>query len=507
MPDAVLGLDIGPQAINAVLLVGRGASGGQVLAAESVVIDEQGGLEPALKKLAENVALKDVSCCVCLSPDNVMFRQVSLPFRDDKKIKKTLAFELEPLIPLPRDEVVIDYLKSEEGYLLVAAVAKKVIRDLIEAVQNNLSANIVMIDVSPVALAQPVMGKVSTDECAMILDIGASTTTACFYENGAVVQVRSFSFGGGFLAETLAQEMSLEKDDVFSLLSDITPDNVVKDVAGLCREFCQDLEHTVEMMKIKGVLKKDISRIILTGGGAVFSFLINELEDCFSVPVEILDLARMNKTEIAQNIREKYHPQIMNTALAAAMKLFSRRRGFDFRQGEFAAKKGYFNIKKQLRAAAVVALIIIILGAANLLVGYALQSYRAGIMKKQIAAIFKKNFPEAQAMIDPLQQLKTKLDEDRKMFSFYQGGQGTLVADMLKEISELIPPSTNVVLSGFSYENGVLLLSGQTQRMEIVSLVEAELLKSKYFKNVSVGSSSLTKEGDKVEFSMRIELK
>ena len=33
MPDAVLGLDIGPQAINAVLLVGRGASGGQVLAA------------------------------------------------------------------------------------------------------------------------------------------------------------------------------------------------------------------------------------------------------------------------------------------------------------------------------------------------------------------------------------------------------------------------------------------------------------------------------------------
>ncbi len=128
-------------------------------------------------------------------------------------------------------------------------------------------------------------------------------------------------------------------------------------------------------------------------------------------------------------------------------------------------------------------------------------------MKKQIAAIFKKNFPEAQAMIDPLQQLKTKLDEDRKMFSFYQGGQGTLVADMLKEISELIPPSTNVVLSGFSYENGVMLLSGQTQSMEIVSLVEAELLKSEYFKNVSVGSSSLTKEGNKVEFSMRIELK
>ncbi len=41
----------------------------------------------------------------------------------------------------------------------MAAVAKKVIRDLIEAVQNNLSANIVMIDVSLVALAANGYGK------------------------------------------------------------------------------------------------------------------------------------------------------------------------------------------------------------------------------------------------------------------------------------------------------------------------------------------------------------
>ena len=67
-----------------------------------------------------------------------MFRQVSLPFHDDNKIRKTLAFELEPLIPLAIDEVVADYLTIPRDGLLVAALTKKIIRDWIEKVEGNL---------------------------------------------------------------------------------------------------------------------------------------------------------------------------------------------------------------------------------------------------------------------------------------------------------------------------------------------------------------------------------
>jgi hypothetical protein len=43
--------------------------------------------------------------------------------------------------------------------------------------------------------------------------------------------------------------------------------------------------------------------------------------------------------------------------------------------------------------------------------------------------------------------------------------------------------------------------------MDEISAVKNELMKSRYFKNVVVGSTSLTKEGSKVDFDLRIELK
>jgi Tfp pilus assembly PilM family ATPase len=506
MQGNLLGLDIGAKTIKAVMLAGRGMAGGRLLAAEEVNIEESGGLEAALGKLAENSSFKNAACCICLSFDDVMLRQVTLPFRDDGKIRKTLAFEMEPLIPLAKGEVVIDYLKSDAGSLLAAAVSQKVIKNLIELVEKTLSVNVAIIDVSLVALAYPVMEKNPADESAMVLDIGASGTRACFYENGAIIQMRSFAFGGDALVAQLAREKSIEKAEALPLLIKGSPDNIDA-VSGLCRKFCQELKNTIEIMKINGVLKKDISRITATGGGSLFSFLIKELEDCFSLSVEIMDLARLNKIEIAPGVREKYHPQFMNTALASAIRLVSRGRGFNFRQGEFAAKGAGFGAKDQLRQAAIVAAVILFLGLANLLGSYALQSHQASSIKKKIALIFKKNYPEAQAMVDPLQQLKTKLAEERKALGFSEGAKDIAVADILKEISALIPTSMDVLISDFSYENGVALVSGRAQDMDIVSAAKNELMKASIFKDVVLGSTSLAKGEDKVEFSMRIELK
>ncbi|MBN1473946.1 MAG: pilus assembly protein PilM [Syntrophaceae bacterium] len=506
MQGNLLGLDIGAKTIKAVLLAGRPAAGGRLLAAEEVNIEESGGFEQALGKLAENNAFKNISCCICLPFDDVMLRQVTLPFRDDSKIKKTLAFEMEPLIPLAKGEVVIDYLKSEAGNILAAAVPQKVIKNLIEAVEKTLQADVAVIDVSTAALAYAVMEKAPADESAMILDIGAAGTRACFYENGAIVQMRSFAFGGDALVAALAREKSIEKAEALPILIKGSPDNVGA-VSGLCGKFCQELKNTIEIMKINGVMKKDISRIAATGGGSLFGFLIKELEDYFSLSVEIMDLARFNKTEIAPGVREKYHPQFMNTALAAAHRLVSRGRGFNFRHGEFAAKGTGFSVKGQLHRAAIVAAVIIFLGLANLIGSYALQSHQANTIKKKIALIFKKNYPEAQAMVDPISQLKTKLAEERKALGFSEGAKEIAVADILKEISALIPAAMDVLISDFSYENGIALISGRAQNMDVVSAVKNELTKSAFFKDVVIGSTSLAKGEDKVEFSMRIELK
>ncbi|MGD0021079.1 MAG: pilus assembly protein PilM [Smithellaceae bacterium] len=507
MPQTVLGLDIGQSTIKAVLFTRKGLTGGRILAAETLDINACGGMEAALKKLAENKSFQNTPCCLSLPLTDIMFRQVSLPFHDDNKIRKTLPFELEPLIPFAVNEIVTDYLKVHTSGLLVAAATKKAIQDWIALVESNLG-EVSVIDISAAALTSAILEKNDAEACGVLLDIGTGSTAAVFYENGTIVQLRSLAIGGNQMTAALAADMSAQTGGEAELTKINADGNAAgAKVADLCHKFCLELKNTIEFMKLNDILQSDLIRITITGGGCLFPPLKKELENYFALPAEILDLTRSKQIEIEGNLQGKYQPQIMNTALAAAMRIFNGKTSFNFRQGEFAAKNVRIKLQEHLKEAAVVAGIIFFLAAVNQFLDYDVQVQRQNTIVKQISLIFKKNFPEAQAMVDPVQQLKTKLAENKKTFGLYEGARDIPVVDLLKEISSLISTSRDVIITDFSYENTAVLIKGQAKNIDDVSAIKNELAKSKYFKDVALGSTSLTKQGNKVDFDLRIELR
>ena len=443
---------------------------------------------------------------VSLPPADIMFRQVNLPFHDDNKIRKTLAFELEPLIPQPIDEVIADYLTIPHDGLLVAAFSKKNIREWIEKVEGHLG-EVSIIDISSTVLASQILGGKTSSACGVILDIGATSTAVSFYENGAMVQIRSLAFGGEQITAALAQDLSVEADKAEQLKIKADYPASCATVDAVCRHFCSELKNTIEYMRLNGSLQNDPAHMTITGGGALFIPLQKTLETSFSLPLEVLDLIRLKQLEMDENIRRECPPQIMNTAIAAATRAFSGRKSFNFRQGEFGAKNVRFNLKGQLKWAAVVAGIIFFLAVLNQILDYSLKTRRLDSIKKQISLIFEKNSPETKNMVDPVQQLKTKLAEDKKTFGFYKGDTGRTVLNILKEISSLIPPSLDIIITNLSYENSIVSMKGEAKKTDDISAVKNELLKSRYFKEVTMGSTNLAKDGGKVDFDLRIELK
>lgn len=506
MPQTVLGLDIGHSTIKAVLFTRNGLTGGRILAVETVDINACGVMGPAFKKLAENKSFSNTPCCICLPAADIMFRQVSLPFRDDNKIRKTLLFELEPLIPFAVSEIVADYLKVHANGLLVAAATKKSIQDWITLVESNLG-ELSVIDISAAGLTSSMLESKGAKACGVLLDIGASSTTAVFYENGTIVQLRSLAIGGNSITAALAADMSIEIKEAELKKINVDYSITGAKVADLCSRFCLELKNTIEFMKLSDILQSALTSITLTGGGSLFPPLKKELGNYFALPVETLDLAGSKQIEVAVALEGKYQPQIMNTVLATAMRAFPGTTSFNFRQGEFAVKNTLVNLREHLRLAAVVAGVIIFLAVVNLFLGYGLQTQRQNNIKKQISQIFKKNIPEAQAMVDPVQQLKTKLAENKKSFGLYEGSRDIPVVDLLKEISGLISTSQDIVITDFSYENTAVSIKGQAKNIDDVSAIKNELAKSKYFKDVVMGSTSLSKQGTKVDFDLRIELR
>src|SRR5208337_1939185 len=327
MPQTVLGLDIGTNTIKAIVLTSKGLTGGRIIGARSLDINACGGIEPALKKLAEDKTFSNIPCCISLPLTDIMFRQVNLPFRDDNKIRKTLAFELEPLIPIPIEEVVADYLIIPRDGLLVAALTKNSVRDWIEKVEGILG-EVSIIDASPTALAAQIIDNKKTSVCGIILDIGHDSTTASFYEDDAIVHVRPLAFGGKHITAALAVDRFVDMDRAEQLKISKDYPEAAANACSACRNFCLELKNTIEYMKLNGVLRNEPAQIMTTGGGSLFIPLRKEIENFFSYPVEALDLVRTKQLDIEETIKSQFDPQIMNTAIAAAMRISAGRKSF-----------------------------------------------------------------------------------------------------------------------------------------------------------------------------------
>jgi type II secretory pathway component PulL len=435
-----------------------------------------------------------------------MFRQVTLPFHDEGKIRKTLSFELEPLIPFSVEEIVADYLPVEGSGILVAATTKKSISQWIEIIEGNLG-EVHLLATASVGLTSLLIEKQNAISSEVLADIGSTSTTLISYENGAIVDVRSLAFGGVHVTEALADDFSIEKDEAERIKISADFGEAGAKTKVTCGQFCQELKNTIEFLMLNETLKRYPAKITLTGGGSMFVPLQQDIATYLSLPLELLDLSRLPQIEIPENIRDNYQPQIMNVALADTLSLSSSIRSFNFRQGEFKTKAATGKLKDQLKWAAAAAGIILLLAVINQVLDYSLQARRLDNIKKQIAFIFKKNYPEATTMVDPLQQLKTKLAENKKAFGFHEGASEVTVVDLLKDISGLIPPSLDIIIAGFSYENDVVSIKGEAKNIDAVSAVKNELMKSTHFKEVSIGTTSLAKQGSKVEFDLRIALK
>jgi hypothetical protein len=101
MPERILGLDIGGGSVKAVLLSHGFRGGYRVIGFHRIDIAVAGGLKEALEQLFKDAAFRGAVCVTALHAGRLSFRSIRLPFRDDRKIRQTLAFALEPVIQTP----------------------------------------------------------------------------------------------------------------------------------------------------------------------------------------------------------------------------------------------------------------------------------------------------------------------------------------------------------------------------------------------------------------------
>jgi Tfp pilus assembly PilM family ATPase len=518
MGNRLLGLDVSPTGVKAVQVKTDLNGRFGIAAFTEYDVQSPEGLSEAVRMIREDEGMDSDLCVTSLPAGVFSFRNLRMPFREKRKIRQTLNYELEPLIPHAIEDVLTDFVvfeNSEGGAgkpreksdgpetfsdLFVAAVPKHAVRQRLKALEP-MQVPLVEIEAVPTALALISAGY-SRKDPFVLLDVGASETVAVFVRGGGIFHVRSFAFGGAAITEAISRALKTDLDKAEQQKISGPPAAAESEIFCVCERFFAELGHTMQFLNLRRA-DKTPSRLVVTGGGALCKGFIDGLARYFSLKVEKLDLRTLRHVSMPAEAVDSWDPMRMNNALALAMRGSRKENGFNFRKSEFTGG-GYAGMfKENIGRIAAVVLIVFGILAFDSAAGYVIDQYRLDTLKMEISGILKKNCPEITRVVDPVQQFKSKVTEAKQFASTGVGGENGIL-DLLKKISEAVPPSMNWLITDLDFDGEKIQLRGEADNFDSVEAVKREIAGSGPFRNVTVGGANLLKEKNKIEFELRM---
>jgi type IV pilus assembly protein PilM len=324
----LIGLDIGTSSVKLVQLTPKGkdhwtlhACAVQDLSAEAVEeIDSE--LRPAVVAETVRKALKDSRAVgkrvvSAVSGDAVIVRYVKLPFMDLKELGNVISYEAEQHIPLPVDQVVLDYhvlgTVEEENQkkleiLLVAAKHEMIDEHLAMLAGAKLKPSVVDVDSFAMENAYLANYGVEKGETVALVNIGAKITTINIIEEGVSHLTRDFLVAGNQFTKQMQSELSLgfaqaeelkrqqgqvavESDEILLTRMPDKDDRsmaISEAVTPVLNKMLSEFRRSFDFYE-NSIKKRPVSKVVLCGGGARLKNIEKFFADKLGIPTEIGD--------------------------------------------------------------------------------------------------------------------------------------------------------------------------------------------------------------------------
>ncbi len=314
MAKKILTLNIGASAValaeyeaagSALTLVNYGTA---VLAAPLDSGNADTILSPALLEIVREKGIKPGRVAVSVSGQMVFPRFAAIPFAggDEAKFDQMVRYEIEQNVPFPIDEMVCDRQvlgETENGEKSVMIVAAKV--DQIESITSALIGagfQPTLVDVAPLAVVNAFKAAHPEDDgCAVILDVGAKTTSLAIVE-GDKLYNRSIPVAGNALTKEIAQALGctleeaerIKRENAYVSMGGVTEDEdeTLDRISKVCRAVLTrlhaEISRSINFYRSQqgGGLPQ---KLYLTGGSALLPQIDAFFGDSLGIEVEFLD--------------------------------------------------------------------------------------------------------------------------------------------------------------------------------------------------------------------------
>ncbi len=320
--DSVIGIDLGTSVLKLVLLAKRGD--GYEVQAQAIApvprdtIVENEVLDSAvftdtLASLLDDAGVRPSRVAIAIGGSALFNKTIQLPYAEEFDLEPEIENIAGEHVPFPMDDVYLDFAiqgVNEDNPELMDVVLVACKRDLVDDLQLLLldaGLELAVVDCAVYALqnaASLLLGVSESQEeedadesddeseegAVALVNVGAHMTNVNIVFKGRSLFVRDHYFGAGRLTQMINEELGCGflKAEQAKLAGDI-PDS-------LRDSFFDELESEVmRSLDFFSSLFPDhsVDKVMVTGGGALLSGLVEALRERLSMDVELLDLSSL----------------------------------------------------------------------------------------------------------------------------------------------------------------------------------------------------------------------
>ena len=294
---SLAGIDFGSQTIKAVTLSGRPGkvhleSVAEIPMPKGTLVDYQlqdiERVSQSLKSLKRLIQGDCEHVATAVTGSNVITKVIQVDAQiNDAELEGQVQQEAEQIIPFPLDEVSLDFEilglaadGTRQEVLLSAARTESVNGRVSALTEAGMSTKVV--DVGAHALGRAVLACLpelqTGDKPVGIIDLGASAMTFAALIRGQVIYSRLQNFGGDQYSQALASfyNMSLDEAELAKLQGKLPVDHEADVLQPHLNSLVLQIRRNVQLF-CSSSGNKELSRLVLTGGGSLLPGLIDQL--------------------------------------------------------------------------------------------------------------------------------------------------------------------------------------------------------------------------------------
>ena len=495
MPGKILGIDISEHNISAVQII-SGLKGYQAVSCLSIPVTDNNP-EKALEELSSRIDLKSDKCLISIPPLNTSFRNITTPFKDSKKIRQTLPFEMETIVPFAVDEMIIDYVPTDVANpesVLTAAINKGQIGNIIEQLKTA-GVDPDIIDIRPVPAVTWLLNQESSPNNGIYLDLEIEHPCAVIFQNKRIVLIRELHCTYTESTENADPE---KNERSFS-----------EPIENIINTICREADRTVYSYNSKIKNSFIIEKIFFGGRLSLYYNTSEILYNLFKKPVERINVSKDSGLKTDSGFKSIYKPALMDHALAICFRESKKSIGFNFRRGEFALKRRLFGPGKDIRRIAILLTVFFVFLVINSSVDFYYLYKRHSLVEAQFNDKFDRILPEEKGKKDSrirllvVQQKLQELGNPSTKSSSVVKTEHT-VLDILKEILQRVDEKYDFVVDRIQITNKEVSITANTDNVDTVGKIVKALELSDMFIKVEPGR--FEPKNERMKFDLKLDM-